>query len=122
MCNDQDELEGVVEVKCPYTAKDVTPTIAAQTKSSFCCQIHNNQLILKKSHDYYYQVQGQLAITRAKWCDFCVYTPHGFSVERITLDASFWQSTVTKLDSFFFNHMCVTQPFSDLQCTEKLLQ
>lgn len=35
------------------------------------------ELKLKTSHDYYYQVQGQLHITDRKYCYFAVWTPKG---------------------------------------------
>ena len=112
-----------MEIKCPYSAWDTTPIKAAQIIPSFSCQIYNGALLLKKNHNYYYQVQGQLAITGAKWCDFCVYTPHGLSIQRITLDTYLWESVVCKLDDFFFMYMCVVPILSDsnISFTEELL-
>ena len=66
------------------------PIQAAQTLPSFPCQATEENLCLKETHDYIYQVQEQLAITHAKWCNFCVNTPHCFLSERITFDDSFW--------------------------------
>lgn len=37
----------------------------------------NGELKLKTSHDYYYQVQGQLHITERQYCYFIVWTPKG---------------------------------------------
>ena len=102
---DGSELVGILEIKCPFAAREMSPIQAAQTLSSFPCQATDETLCLKKNHDYFYQVQGQLAITHAKWCDFCVYTPHGFSSERITFDDSFWKSVVSKLDDFYFKYV-----------------
>ena len=98
---DQDELLGVLEIKCPFSAREMTPIEAAQKLPSFPCQVTGGNLSLKRNHDYFFQVQGQLAITHAQWCDICVYTPHGFSFERITFDESFWISVVCKLDDFY---------------------
>ena len=97
----QNELVRILEMKCSYSARDMTPVQAAEKLPSFFCKVVNGNLSLKKNHNYYFQVQGQLVITHAKWCDFCVYTPHGFSVERITFDKSFWKSVVHKLDDLF---------------------
>jgi len=33
-----------------------------------------NGFKLKRTHDYYYQVTGQLALTEALFCDFVVWT------------------------------------------------
>ena len=59
----------------------MTPLQAAENLTSFPCENVAGSLCLKKYHNYYFQVQGQLAITHAKWCDFMVYTLKGFSVE-----------------------------------------
>ena len=44
---------------------------------------------LKRSHPYYCQVQGQMAITERAWCDFVVYTSKGIAIDRITFDKLF---------------------------------
>ena len=47
----------------------------------------NSTLELKTTHDYYYQIQFQLAITGLKWCDFALWSPVGKpNVERIRRD------------------------------------
>ena len=57
-------------------------------------------LELSRTHNYYYQVQGQMAITGRPWCDFVVWTPKGMSVERILFDNDFWDSVKPKLLKF----------------------
>lgn len=49
----------------------------------------DGHMLLKKSHNYYYQVQGQLATTQLPWCDFVVWTPHGTTIQRIERDVNF---------------------------------
>ena len=53
---------------------------------------------LKKQNSYYYQIQGQLHITRRNWCDFVVWTPSvtidDLFVERIYYDDSLWSNTI----------------------------
>ena len=49
-------VESLVEVKCPFSAQNMTIQQACEIKS-FCCSIDN---YLKLDHDYYYQVQGQV--------------------------------------------------------------
>ena len=58
---------------------------------------------LKESHQYYAQVQGQMAVGERIWCDFVVYTQKGFSIQRIPLDKSFWENAFTKLKLFYDN-------------------
>ena len=40
----------------------------------FCKNDVNNAVKLKIRHNYYYQIQGQLAILNLEWCDFVVLT------------------------------------------------
>ena len=115
----RNELVEILKIKCPYSARDTTPVQAAEKLPSFFCKVVNGNLSLKKNHNYYFQVQGQLAITHANWCDFCVYTPHGFSIERITFDKSFWKSVVHKLDEFYFKYIIPT--LSNIPSTKELL-
>ena len=58
---------------------------------------------LKQSSDYYKQVQGQMAITRRKWCDFVVWTPNWLTVEHIKFNPVYWDAMFLKLDHFFIN-------------------
>ena len=46
-------------------------------KQCFC--VENNNLVLKKTHSYYFQVQLQLLITEASFCDFVLYAKEGLS-------------------------------------------
>lgn len=69
--------DSIIEVKCPYKIAEITPTEGIEMKKIDCCILHNNKLKLKRNHDYYYQVQGQLQITRRKYCYFVVWSPKG---------------------------------------------
>lgn len=91
---------GLVEVKCPFTHKYLKPKEAA-SKKDFCCKLDNDKLVLKTNHSYFYQVQGQLALTGYDWCDFVIWTVNGISVERIGYDRSFWDKVCVKLVSFY---------------------
>ena len=57
----------VVEVKCPFSARDKTVEQAC-TDKSFCCSILDGKPRLKFNSEYYYQVQGQMAITCIHVC------------------------------------------------------
>lgn len=54
----------------------------------FTVKIINGQC--KNNHAYYTQIQGQMGISEAKWCDFVVFTKKGMSIERISFDAQYW--------------------------------
>lgn len=90
----------------------MTPEDACADKT-FCCQLVGNEVRLKKSHPYYYQVQGLLAITGHKWCDFVVYTAHSvpgrdLTVERIDFDEKFWE--VVMLPALMYFHEWAVVP------------
>ena len=92
---------GLAEVKCPYSARNLSP-IEAGKSPNFYCDVIDSKLKLKHSHPYYSQVQGQMAITERHWCDFIVYTKKGIHVERIDFDAEFWtDKLLPKLKDFY---------------------
>uniref|UniRef100_A0A3B3BSM4 YqaJ viral recombinase domain-containing protein n=1 Tax=Oryzias melastigma TaxID=30732 RepID=A0A3B3BSM4_ORYME len=55
---------------------------------------------LKKTHKYYYQVQGQLAVSGLEWCDFITDTRTDLTVERIFRD-DMMNLVRPKLDQFY---------------------
>ena len=80
---------GIVEVKCPYKYKDVNPR-QINDKKCFLQLGKDGNLSLSTTHDYYYQVQGQLAICNKPYCDFICWTTKGIFFERIFKDADFF--------------------------------
>ena len=65
---------GFVEIKCPHKYKDVTPDCAATNKDFVLEREPGGQLVFKRTHVYYSQVQGQMGIGGREWCDFVVYS------------------------------------------------
>ena len=60
----------LVEVKCPFSAKDkpisnvTVPYLKSDSPAGY---------YLAETHDYYYQVQGQMYCTGAEKCDYCLH-------------------------------------------------
>ena len=52
--------DGIAEFKCPFSKKQVTPRKACDDPNFYC--YNESGLHLKKSHNYYHQVQLQLFI------------------------------------------------------------
>ena len=102
---------GLAEVKCPHTKFHVTPLDASSDHDFFMDKVNDNHCRLERGgHAYYAQVQGQLGITGAKWCDFIVYTSKGLYFERIAFDPVFWhdlQSLLRHVYSFLFDLLLV---------------
>ena len=58
---------------------------------------------LKRNHRDYHQVQLQLYVgtNLYDWCDFCVYTNKGVSIEHIFLDEEWQLKNIPKLEMYF---------------------
>ena len=71
----------------PFSAyRDGLTVEQASQRADFCCTLVDGQVKLKKDHAYYYQVQGQLAITGARWCDFFIWIGTSVHLERVYAD------------------------------------
>ena len=91
---------GVVGYKCPYSAKETNNMEEASKLKNFPAKLMDGKLVLKCNHNYYYQVQGCMAICRS-WCDFVIWTPQWTSVERINYDSDYWEKAVPSLQKFY---------------------
>jgi len=91
--------KGVLEVKCPLSSAHTHPYNA--NLPYLVTDGSSHKLILKKSHAYYSQVQGQMAVTGATWADFFVYSSHGYHLERILFDDQYWELLRGNLVHFF---------------------
>lgn len=94
---------GLLEIKCTYTHKDLSPDeVATRDKNYFVYMDDNNNVKLKTNTSWYYQIQTQLGVCDRKWCDFVFYTQKGISVDRISFDNTLFEMIVSK-SNFFFN-------------------
>ena len=89
--------EGLVEVKCPYSIRSDDPNTSR--KSFYLVDTPNGKQLNQKSN-YYYQIQGQLAVCDRAYCDFVCWTPVGMFIQRIERDDHFFQEMKNRLDMF----------------------
>lgn len=68
---------------------------------NFCLIKNGESVVINKQHDYYYQVQGQLLITGAAYCEFIVYTKSDLSVVRVLPDNNFQMNMLNTLCDFY---------------------
>lgn len=61
------------------------------------------EALLKSTHKYYWQVQGQLAISGLEWCDFITDTHTDVTIQRIWRDQKFIKSMREGLDTFYYD-------------------
>jgi hypothetical protein len=97
--------DGLIEIKCPYTARDFTPENAIISKKIKFASLENGHLKLKRTRAYYFQVQGQLLITSRQFCYFIIWTPKGMILEKIETDPDFHERMLPKLKPFYLEHL-----------------
>lgn len=96
--------DGIVEIKCPFAARFLTPkdAIAANISNLQSLYRNENDEEMKRSHIYYYQIQGQLHVTQRQYCIFALWTPLGLKMEKIVRDDVFWtENMVRQLVQFY---------------------
>lgn len=113
---------GIVEVKCPPSAA-AFPSFEDMFKSKvnkwWVKNIKNETFELKRTHPYFYQVQGQLHVTRSQFCVFGMWTPNWLKIVKIEVDHAFWQKEMEpKLTDFYFQ--CVLPEIIDPRYPRKM--
>ena len=103
---DGEELSAIIEIKCLKILK--TQTVEQWKEngipSSACVKVEQGNLVLKKTHSYYFQIQLQLLITEAPVCYFILHSkvgdPH---VIRVTRDESLQNRIAEGTFRFWYN-------------------
>ena len=91
--------DACVEYKCPYSIR--TEEIANSWKKTTFLEFNEIELRLKRSHTYYSQVQGQMAITGNKRTYFVVWTEKGDPfIESIGFDKEYWEKVQNSIMVF----------------------
>ena len=102
---ENDQEMGCLEVKCPFVCKTKQIAVAALEQSSFCLQSNNGMLQLKRTHQYFYQVQTQLFVTQLPWCDFVLWSPGDVVyVERIFMTNLLLKMQFLRLEHFILKY------------------
>ena len=84
--------EELVEIKCPYKCLKNSMETLAENDAEFCLGLTSTgELRLKREHNYFYQVQGELNMAQRETCYFVVWSPEQFHCEIIHRDQQFWE-------------------------------
>lgn len=110
--------DGLVEIKCPATAEMVTAEEAINT-IPVVKNIFDRKDVSKMNriHKYFYQVQGQLHITRRQYCIFAVWTPQSMKIVRNEKDDGFWKQNMEPYLTRFYTE-CMLPEIIDSRHTE----
>lgn len=98
---------GLVEVKCPDVEN------ISEVK-----HIKLSGGLMKRNHKYYWQIQGQLAVTGLKWCDAVTNTRSDLTVERVWRDDTLIEEMKEKLVFFYFNSYMKILLFRECKCKQ----
>ena len=97
--------EGVCEIKCPPSV----PSDRAPSNKTYGKHLEkrDGKIKLKKNSEYYFQIQGQMAVTKRCYGDFFVFNiaNRSFHLERIEFDSSFWENVLSNLKLFWHNYV-----------------
>ena len=58
---------------------------------------------LKRNHNHYFQVLGNMALTKRQWWDYALLADNDFYTERIYFNRSDWEKAKGKLKHFYFS-------------------
>jgi len=95
--------DGLVEIKCLLSAEDLTAEEAIKTLPRLRAIFdRNNKNKLNRNHKYFYQIQGQLNITKRDYCIFVLWTPKSLKTVYVHRDKEFWQNRMLPLLKRFY--------------------
>ena len=100
----ENDIFGIVEIKCPEKYSEYNIADIAKVEKNFCLCANNGNITINKQHSYYDQVVMQMALTGTTWCDFVVYSKKGIVIDRVRYDHEHWLILQKKIYDFYFNY------------------
>lgn len=108
----KDGLLGGLEIKCPYS-KCGQSVEEACSDSKFYINIINGNPVLKKGHEYFYQIQGQMYVCNLPWVDFLVWFGNdAVTVQRVKFDSEWWYQEAMPTLMFFYKRAFLPEVFT----------
>lgn len=103
----------VIEIKCPYSHRYETVQQATMIDSNFplCKDELNGELVVKKNHPYYFQMQLQMFVVRAKAAFLVIYTLKDIFKILVPFSSSFMEHNIP-LARLFWEHCILPELFS----------
>ncbi|KAI5630711.1 yqaJ-like viral recombinase domain-containing protein [Phthorimaea operculella] len=106
--------DGIVEIKCPISIHGMDIDDAINQKKIKCFKTENGRTVINPNHDWHFQIQGQLHITKKDVCLFAVWAGPELPMKAVKVykDDDFWaQKMLPKLSKFYFT--CVVPEIVD---------
>ncbi|XP_070389189.1 uncharacterized protein [Dermacentor albipictus] len=92
--------DGLLEIKCPYSAKDALICEIPERQRSYLV-VDGNDAKLLRNHHYFKQVMMQMFVCKRNYCDFVVWTQKDIFIERVMFDKEFCNEIVDKCALYF---------------------
>lgn len=88
-------------MKCLFKIKDYTirEEVERGTYKDFLFINQNNEIDIKQTHNYFYQIQGQLIVLKRKFCCIVLHTNQAIVVVHFVED--FYSIIILKLAEFY---------------------
>ncbi|KAH7986735.1 hypothetical protein HPB49_025839 [Dermacentor silvarum] len=93
---------GVVLNRKEWTVKGLQNLTAARDLSRVAA-VKDGVPELKRDHQYYHQLLGQMGVSQLRWGDFVVYGGDFLLIERIRFNENEWKSAREVLDNFYMD-------------------
>ncbi|XP_067203566.1 uncharacterized protein [Linepithema humile] len=105
--------DGLVEIKCPPSAENLTADEAVQTLPQLKGIFDKKNIDkMNRNHRFFYQVQGQLNITQRNYCIFVIWTPKSLKTVRVNRDNVFWEKEMVPILTRFY-YECILPEILD---------
>ena len=91
---------GSLEIKCPYKYREGFE--GAETDKSFCL---DSKRTIRKSHQYFYQIQLQMYVCDTSFSHFVVWSKPGFILCRVPRDNTFLDELLPRVHTFFMDEV-----------------
>ena len=98
--------EGIIEIKCPYKLKDSTE-LNDLTRMPYIKKVDEGVFRLVKTHKCYDQIQGNIYMSKRKWCDLVIWSNKLFYVIRVERETS-WGLNIGLLQHFYLDRVLPT--------------
>lgn len=109
--------DGIVEIKCPSSAFGLDVDVAISQKKIKFWKVDGS---VNGRNDWFYQIHGQLHITKRNYCLFAVWTGKDLKMktEMITRVDNFWCEMEQRLVSFY--NKCLLPEIDDPRKTRSM--
>ena len=101
--------KGVLEVKCPWKHRNLTISEMVKAelgvKDSVKGFYLDKNFTLNQEHNYWHQVQGEMAATNTQWAHFVVWTVKELKIILVQQDPKWVESNLSKLQYFYENEL-----------------